>query len=267
MMQITGVGWAEIRKLLSRPVARFGLVFSVLLGAFGPFVVLSLSNIPMRVGSEPVQVDYCVANGLDWALAVRHWSWSAQLLIVVLAAVSYAGELQSHTLREDLVRPVDRWLVLLAKWGSLSAWSMLSLLLQFATGGLVGLVLLGAQGKQTMAHVISAYAVSLPVELSFAAVALAAAVVLRTVPGTVVAMVLFVVFERGFTWMSMAARSFFFESGNLSYVYFTPTSAWSVWSEMISGAPPSWQPWLALLVWTVLAISVALVSFARTDVP
>jgi ABC-type transport system involved in multi-copper enzyme maturation permease subunit len=267
MSHLTGVFWAECRKLLSRPVARFGLLLSVMLGVFGPLAIVFVSNVPMQVQGEAVSFDRSLANGLEWALAVRHWSWSTQLMLAVLAAVSFAGELQNHTLREDLVRPVDRWLVLLAKWASLGAWSLLSLLLQLAAASLVGLVSLSLTGEQTISHMVAAYAASWPVELSFAVVALAAAVLLRSVPGAVVTMVLFMVFERTFTLMSTAARGFFFDSSGFAYVPFTPTSAWSVWTELMAGATPSWQPWLALFVWTALATVLSQVIFARTDVP
>lgn len=259
--------WAETRKLLSRPLARFGLLFSAVLGAFGPLAVLLMANTPLELQGEAVKYDMCAANGLEWGLTVRHWSGSAQLLIAVLGALSYAGELQSHTLREDLVRPVERWVVLLAKWLSLSAWSLLALLAQGAVGGLLGLVLLGASGEQTMAHVGAAFAVSWPVELSFAAFALCSAVLVRSVSGALVVILLFVVFERAFSLISWAASGFFSDAGSISYVPFLPSTAWSVWTEMLAGATPSWQPWLALVLWTLLASSIALVGFSRTDVP
>jgi ABC-type transport system involved in multi-copper enzyme maturation permease subunit len=267
MNNLLPVMWAECRKLLSRPVARFGLLLSVLLGVFGPLAIVFISNVPMQMQGEAVSFDRSLPNGLEWALAIRHWSWATQLMLTVLAAVSFAGELQSHTLREDLVRPVDRWLVLLAKWASLSAWSLLSLLLQLAAASLVGLVMLAWSGEQTLSHMLAAYAASWPVEVSFAAVALAAAVLLRSVPGAIVAMVLLMVFERTFTLMSTAARGFLFDSTAFAYVPFTPTSAWSVWTEPMSGASPSWQPWLALLVWTALAFVLSQLVFAKTDVP
>jgi ABC-type transport system involved in multi-copper enzyme maturation permease subunit len=267
MNHVTGVLWAEVRKLLSRPVARFGLLLSVLIGVFGPLAILFVSNVPMQVQGEAVSFDKSLPNGPEWALVVRHWSWSTQLLLTVLAAVSFAGELQSHTLREDLVRPVDRWLVLVAKWASLGAWSLLSLVLQLAGATLLGLVTLSLSGEQTLSHMLAAYAASWPVELSFAAVALASAVLVRSVPGSIVAMVLLMFFERAFTLMSTGARGFFFDNSAFAYVPFTPTSAWSVWSEPMAGAPLSWQPWLALLVWTALATVLSQVVFARTDVP
>lgn len=275
MTVVSAVVLAEVRKLLSRPVARVGLVGMALLGALGPLALwmLSGSGVTVNGGDLGANLDVSAPNGLRWALFLRNF-FSGQILLAVLAAVSFAGELQAHTLREDLVRPVPRAVVLFGKWTALGTWSLLALIVQVVTAAGVGLLLHPASGDVTWADLALGCVGTWAAELSFAAVALATAVVFRSVAGTLAGLFLFLVFERCATWALIAARGLFSsmsETGEppawFGIVPFTPTSAWSGWAELTTGADPSWQPWVALIVWTVLAGVVAERVFARTDVP
>jgi ABC-type transport system involved in multi-copper enzyme maturation permease subunit len=266
---------AEVRKLLSRPVARVGLVGMALLGAFGPVALWMLAGAGVTVngGDLGASLDVSAPNGLRWALFLRNF-FTGQVLLAVLAAMSFAGELQAHTLREDLVRPVPRAVVLFGKWVALGTWSFLAILLQAALASIVGLVLHPASGGVEWSALAFAFVGTWAAELSFAAVALATAVLFRSVAGTLAGLFLFLVFERCFTWGLIAARGLFTsmsETGEppawAAIVPFTPTSAWSGWTELASGTDPSWQPWVALVMWTALAGVLAERVFARTDVP
>lgn len=266
---------AEIRKLLSRPVARFGLLLLALLGAVGPIALwaLSGSGVTVNGGDLGASLDVSAPNGLRWSLVLRNF-FTGQILLSVLATMSYAGELQAHTLREDLVRPVPRAVVLFSKWTALGCWSMVSLLIQAGIGSGIGLLIHPSTGGVAWSHLALGFVGTWAAELSFAAVALAVAVVLRSVAGTLAGLFLFLVFERFATWGLIAARSLITsmsETGQppalFEIVPFTPTSAWSGWTELTSGTDPSWQPWVALVFWTVLAAVVAERVFSRTDVP
>lgn len=273
---MTGFGavlWAELRKLLSRPIARVALIAMVALGVLGPGLLwlLAHSGIEWNGADLSTTLDACGANGLRWGLVLRNFLF-AQIVLSVLASVSFAGELQSHTLREDLVRPVPRWVVLGAKWLALCAWSLVSLAAQAAVGAGVGLVALGVTGQTEWGQVGLAFGATWLAEASVALVALAVAATVRTVAGAFVILVTFLLFERFATWAAWALRGLMsMGEGGAPAIFelipFTPSSAWSGWSELALGTDPSWQPWVALLAWTMIAGGIALGAFVRADVP
>ena len=71
----------------------------------------------------------------------------------------------------------------------------------------VGLAIHPAAGEVAWGHLALGMLGTWAAELSFAAVALATAVLFRSVAGTLLGMFLFLVFERFATWGLMAARS------------------------------------------------------------
>mgnify|MGYP005620230051 CR=1 FL=1 len=55
-------------------------------------------------------------------------------------ALSVAGEYRSRTVREDLIRPVPRWVVPVSKWLAAITWVFASLLVAWVFGGLLSCV-------------------------------------------------------------------------------------------------------------------------------
>jgi ABC-type transport system involved in multi-copper enzyme maturation permease subunit len=269
---LPAIVWAELRKLLSRPVARVALLVLVAVALLGPLALRFAAESAVSVNGQDMgaTLDRSVANGLRWGLVVRGF-FAAQFLIAMLGSVSLAGELQARTLRDDLVRSVARWQVLLAKWLALCGWSAASLLAHGVVASVVGLLALPATGETQLQHVALGAGGMWLAECSFAAVTLAVASLTRSVPGTLVALVLFLVFERFGTWAAWGLRSLMSLGGNeppaaFAVLQFAPSAAWSGWSELLGGATPTWQPWVALLGWTALAALVAWRRFERMDV-
>lgn len=273
---MTGLFLAEVLKLHSRASARVGIVGLLAIAAAGPLAMALRAAMTVE-GNLFVTPEFSAPNAVRWSLYLREF-YVVHALLIVLALQSYAGELQARTLREDLVRPVRRELVLLAKWGALATWSFLTLLLQLAVASVAALVLHPATGATEWQDVLGAHAAAWAVEVGFAASALAVGVATRSVAGGIAGMFLFILFERIAAGVVWVVRGFVTAVENPADVQpmfrwisatgpWFPSSGWSVWQELANAAPITWQAWAALAIWTLLSVVVAERIFARTDVP
>jgi ABC-type transport system involved in multi-copper enzyme maturation permease subunit len=273
---MTALLFAETFKLHSRTSARVGLVGTVLLALIGPVALTMRASMQVE-GNLFLNPEYSAANAVRWSLYVREF-YVVHALLILLAVQSYAGELQARTLREDLVRPVRREQVLLAKWGALGIWSFLSVLLQLSIAAAAALLLQPATGDIAWKDVLLAHGAAWVAEVGFAAAALAVGVASRSVGGGIIGMFLFVVLER-IVGMGVWTVRYLVTSVPTETDVATPfrviastgpwfpSSGWSVWQDLVNGAPVTWQAWVALGLWTLLAMVVAERVFARTDVP
>lgn len=278
MTRWSAVFLAELLKLWSRGTARIGAVAFAVIGILGPLVLLAAAGSGLTVNDQSVSstMDISAPNSVLWSLYLRNF-FVSHVLLAVLAALSFAGELRDHTLREDLIRPVPRSVVLAAKWAAMCAWSGITLVVQAAGATFLGLLLHPATGQTSLSDVLLGYVASWACEAGFAAFALAVAVVIRSVSGALTTVVLFLLFEWVLSWapstLDMFAQAMdpaqvpvwltlLVDSGP-----FFPSAAWGAWQEIAAGATPSWQPWVALLVYTTVAAVLADRVFARLDVP
>jgi ABC-type transport system involved in multi-copper enzyme maturation permease subunit len=265
---------AETRKLLSRPAARFALVVAALLGAFGPLALRFVGGVEISANGGDVAIDVSAANAVRWALVVRGF-FVAQGFLALLATASLAGELQAHTLREDLARDVTRSAVLLAKWAALAVLAAAWLAVQWTVACVVGLLLHPSTGGAAWGDVALGYVAALAADVSFVAMALAFAAVLRSPAPALLALLLGVVLERTVGWILSLLRGFAqagpalpgWMEAILDASPLLPSSAWSVWSDVASGSPGLAASWAALFGWAIAAAIVAERSFARSDVP
>jgi ABC-type transport system involved in multi-copper enzyme maturation permease subunit len=268
------VSIAETRKLLSRPAAKVGLLGAAAIGVLGPVFLEMFSGGGITVNGGELALDVSAANAVRWALVVRGF-FVAQGFLALLAAMSLAGELQAHTLREDLVRPVARRVVLLAKWGALAVWSALWLIVQGIVASGVGLLLHAAEGGASWSDVALGYAAAWATDVSFAAVALACAAVLRSPAPALLALLLGVLLERFTAWVLWAVAGVALGNADLPgwatailhAAPYLPSAAWSVWSDVASGVASLPASWIALVGWTVIAAVVAERSFGVSDIP
>jgi ABC-type transport system involved in multi-copper enzyme maturation permease subunit len=278
MIPYSSVFLAEVLKLFSRSVARVGAVLFVGVGVVAPVVMSMTANSGFSVNDQDVQstMDLSAPNAVLWSLYLRNF-FIAHVLTAVLAALSFAGELRDHTLREDLVRPVPRSVVLAAKWAALAAWSAVTLGLQLAAALIVAAVLHPWDGAAKPSWFVLGFFASWLCDLGFAAFALAAATVLRSVSGALTGVVLFIVFEWTASWIPFVVRPFVeaMDPATVSPLLrmvvdsapFYPSAAWGAWQQVASGASPTWQLWAALAVYTAVAAVVAERVFSRIDIP
>jgi len=269
---------AESVKLLSRLSARLGLVLAggiglgATLGLFG----LASSGIVVNGAELSQSLDTSAPLAARWALSLRNL-WLMQALVLLLATQSFAGELNARTLREELVRPVPRSAVLLAKVGAVALWIALSLLLQYLVACGTGLVLFGADGPWR--DVTLGYLGTFLGDLSFAAVAFAAATLVRSVPGTLVGVLLFIVFEKLLAWflyVAEGARGMLPPDMNqvpafVDWVFaaqpMLPSAAWGIGGELSVGTDTLLISWAALAIYFVVGLAVADRRFAWSDIP
>lgn len=271
---------AELLKLSARPAARLALVALVLAGALGPLAQWFVKNTAITMNGTPVseQLDLCAAAGLAWTLRIRGF-YVAQVALLLLASQSFAGELGARTLRDELVRPVSRSAVLAAKLGALAAFDLVALAGAVGVAVLVGLVLLPGTGQAAWSGVLLGAAATWWCEVGFATFALAVSVLTRSVAGGLAAAFLFLLAERGVavaltlaSWVAMAAPPQLLQIPPavevvLQLAPFLPTAGWTAAEDLVRAQPFTWQHWVALGGWTVLAAVLADRTFARADVP
>jgi ABC-type transport system involved in multi-copper enzyme maturation permease subunit len=166
---------------------------------------------------------------------------------------------------------VSRGAVLLAKYLSVALFVALSLSLQYLVATGAGLVFFGTDGPWR--EVFLGYLATGVADLSFAAVAFAITALFRSVAGTVLITMLFIVFEKIAAWALFVVSSFVQalppEMNNLPqavYLLFDlqpglPSAAWNVGTTLASGGE------VALITWAAAAFYLAaggLVALLRT---
>jgi ABC-type transport system involved in multi-copper enzyme maturation permease subunit len=272
--------FAELTKLWGRPSARVVLITSILLGAGGPLLLLLGQGSHLTVNGADIsdKIDTSVPNAIGWSLWLRGF-YVAQLALLLLASQSYAGELVNQTLRDDLVRPVQRSLVLAAKGAVLAAGSLVSHVGALLVATLTGFLLLQGNGDSPWSVALAATASAWACEVGFVVFALAVSVVTRSVAGGLAGAFLFVLLERlvsvGLTVLGWAAEAMPPQFATLPAIVDTivelgpllPSAGWTAWESVARGDAVVWQHWVSLAGWTALSALVADRVFARTDVP
>ena len=276
---MSGTPWlpmwqVEFRKLMSRASARVGLVLLMAMSMAPVLVLYYLDDSAAEFNGVPMAEMWegSAPKALLWTLSALHRFGIMPAFIALLGALSFAGELQGKTLREDLLRPVSRMSVLLTKWAALSAYVALATLLSWLVCAVFGAILFGTEGEWSLA--IQAWSVSVLCDCGFAALVLLVAGLVRSVASTIVGVVLFVVFDTVLGW-ALSAVSMVGEAIEAPVALevaiqarpWLPSSAFGVWSTFGGTDPWVWQNFAALAGITFGALSLATMRFNRMDVP
>lgn len=276
-----GAVWhAETVKLFSRTTARLGLVLLVILGAAPPLLVLAGKVAVWAAGIEdfngvPVgdTFDLPAPVAMAWALKLRNF-FVVKAFLIMIGAQVFASEYQSHTLREDLLRPVPRWAVLLAKWLAMVSWVGATAMLAWLLATLLGGVLYGFEGD--MQSPVLGFFASILADAGFAALVLAIAVLTRSVVLTIGGVFLFEIMDYALDWglwllqqASMIPHEYARTAAEVAGEAYPwmPFSAFGAWRGYAAGEPWVWQAFVSLGVITVVALALAQVVFRRLDVP
>jgi len=264
---------AETIKLLSRLSARMALIVCIGLGLMGPFLLFSIGSSEMVINGQPVTETLTLSSpeGSIWSLHVRNF-FLMRIFIIMVGALSFAGEFSTRTLREDLIRPVPRWSILTAKWGALITWIGLTVLIPWTLSSLIGIPLFGLEGAWR--EVSIGYALTWLTDSSFCVLVLLIATLMRSVAGTIVGVFLFMIFDTFFGWGLHIVASFgsFFELPAAVQLVveahpWLPSAAYGLWSSYSPDEPLLWESAVALFGYTVVCFVLANVVFSRTDVP
>lgn len=280
-MTLSAVTQAEVVKLFSRSSARSGLVLIVALTALPPLLVLAAKiGVGLWLGPDelfngvPVG-DYFSLPGASaqaWALQIRDF-FLMKAFVLLLAAQIFAGEYQARTLREDALRPVSRCSLILARWFALVAWIAVVSLLSWGVSSGLGLAFFG-WGGSWQGPILGLFAAILG-DAGFAAIALAASVLTRSVAATVAGVFFLAVVDYGLDWglwLLKMAPMIPHEYGKLigkiaetAYPWM-PFSALALWRGYENGTWV-WQAAITLLAMTALSLVAAIGVFRRMDVP
>lgn len=191
----------ELRKLFVHPAGRVGIVLSMLIGVAGPAAMLWIGSSNAVLNGQPIaeSMTRTAPQGLLWATAMRDGSHFMRLFVLMLGALSVAGELKARTLREALLRPVPRWVIPVVKFLALTAWTAVTSVCTWTVGAIVGAVFFGTEGN--WGDAAAAMAVSTAGDVGMAALIVLLAILTRSVPASIVlAIVLSIV-----NWFSRAA--------------------------------------------------------------
>jgi ABC-type transport system involved in multi-copper enzyme maturation permease subunit len=267
---------SETQKLFSRTSAKVGLVFAALLAVVGPFMmwVAVGAQISMNNSDVSAGIEQSGAMGLMWTLWVRNNTWIMRAFLLVLVALSFAGEYGARTIREDLVRPVPRWTVPVSKWLAVGVWSVVSLCVTFAFGGLLSVIVFGFDGD--WGQLLLGYGASILADLGFTSLALFIAVASRSVAGTVAGVFAYVILDwvvgLALRLVSAISGVFPMELGSvlekaITLQPFLPSSAFSVWEGFYESMDWEWRSFASLAVITVVCMVLSERVFDRLDVP
>jgi len=274
---------AECVKLSTRLSARLGLVLAVLIGISMPLLLWMVNTDSAAVNGATLSesLDASAPRAALWALYLRNL-WVMQAVVLLLVAQSLAGELQARTLREDLLRPVSRGAVLIAKFSAVGLFIALTLSLQYVVSSGMGLLLFGTDGPWL--DVLLGYIATALGDLSFAAFAFAVTAMLRSVPATILVTMLFIVFEKLLAWalfiaggilegmQNMPPEMQVFAIPEAAYLLFDlqpglPSSAWGMGNTLATGLEVGLITWSAAAFYFATGLLIALLRFARMDVP
>ncbi len=198
----------------------------------------------------------------EWGLRARNF-FLLPLLLLWATGASFAGEFKNHTLREQLVRPVPRWSVLVAKLMALSVLSALTLLVTGLLASGLGALLFGVEGE--WGPVALGYLASWPSDLGLLCMGILVALLLRNVAGVVVLVVLYLALD-------LVARLVLTLIGKLPSVEvaadiarFMPGEALAAWEGYADGW--NWVSFAGLGVLVVVCLSISMLRFRRMDIP
>lgn len=263
----------ETRKVLSRGLGRVGLGLAVVLGLVGPLWLRLVQGADGDFNGTPLSEMFTLtgADALLWALTFRNLV-VMRLFLVGLVAVGFAGEYHARTLRDDLVHPVPRWSLLVARWAAVSTWLAIGAALSWLTAAVLGTLLFGTGGPWRDAML--AWSTTVLCDAGFAAITLAVAVSLRSAIGTLIGMVCFIGVDWGVGALLWVIENFG-RAAELPWLLevaiqarpWLPSSAFGVWAAWNGGDPAVWQNFASLGLLSAAGLAVAIAVFARMDVP
>lgn len=298
---------AESVKLSKRTSVRLAFVLLFLIAVGWPILLFGLRMTLVDMAVQQAggtltaeQASQLAQNGPQaWTFvdAVNAVVWTRNFfvfraLLIAVVAVSVAGEFVARTLREDLVRPVSRSAVLLAKVAALQLFVAATLVLPLVLTVGLGAALLGVPSADVAAGASATGALQdagLLIGLTwlgdagFTALVVAIAVVLRSVPGTLGGVFLYWVLDKllGFSLFVLASGKDWFiemlERGGAAPLVpmvhtlvaarpWLPSAAFDLSSYYGTYDGGAWQGFVALGLYTALSTAVALVWFRRVDI-
>lgn len=267
---MSGLVRAETAKLASRTSARLGLAIMVLIAVGVPLLMLvmqlqlAVSPLDPDVEAEPFRFD--PATAVRMVLNARNF-FVFRAMIIAVVAVSFAGEIVSRTLREDLVRPVSRAQVLAAKMVALQIFVALGTLIPLGLALPSSALLFGTDG---LVDPVPGYLYTWLGDVGFATMVVAISLTLRSVTGTLGGVFLYWVVDQALGWALWAGAALYpFLAGLaeeadaqeamevvdriLAVRPWLPSSAFNLYWDVVPDQPFPWQSLISLVMITALS--------------
>lgn len=257
----------EASAVYGRGSARLALAVALLtgIGALLAHQWLQGQAATIQANGAPVaqMVEFSGPAVAGWALRVRNF-FVLPLVLLLATAASFAGEIGDQSLREVLVRPVPRVVVLFSKalvLASLAALTLLASLLPSLGGGLA---VFGNEGATTVPQVLLGFAASLLSDLGLIGLGLLASTFVRSVGGVVVSLILLLMADTGIRLM-LKGMAWVGADWAESVGRAMPGNALACWEGWKGG----WDPWAfgGMAVLLVLTYGLTTWRFQRMDVP
>jgi len=256
---------AELRAVFGRWSARGALILAVVVALLcvAGLELVRDQAVNAQVNNMPVQsmVDMTWRGAAAWTLKARNF-FVLPMLLVLATAAAVSGELADHTLREVMVRPVNRWSVLMAKFIALAVLSAATLAVSLAVAVMGGAATFGTEGE--LGPVSLGFLASWGSDLGLLAMTMAVGVFVRNVGGVVVAVILFLFAD----WVArmllglVAMIGLQAASGIADMLPGAALACWEGWSDGWA-----WQPFAGLAALIAVALAIALGRFQSMDVP
>ena len=265
---------AETSKLFSRTSARLGLVLMAILGVLGPVGLKGCMSSGATINGAPMlpEAEQHATRAIQISLFMHNFFF-AHVLLTVIGAVALAGEFQSRTLREDLLRPIPRWSVLYAKWAAMCTWAAMSTVLTLVISAIPALIIFGVSAPDWSETALG-YLATIVCDCGFCTLVLLASVATRSVVGTLGGVFLFVVLDTFLGWtLDIADKISTLAQGVLPDQYrfvqiiepWLPSSAYGAASHYATGLV--WQNFASLGLLTFGCMALAHLVLSRIDVP
>lgn len=132
----------ESRRLWARPGARLGLFAAAMLGGLFVALTFAMKTSGATLNGESIFADATALWAVGWVL----WFRNAGLFpgwMALLAVSSSAGDLETHVIRDDLMRPIRRRDVVLARFVALLGWSAATTAATLAAAAVLGVPAFG----------------------------------------------------------------------------------------------------------------------------
>lgn len=265
---------AELRTVFSRGSGSGAVGISFVIGLFAAVVMTwvhsNVDGAQINNASMDQFIQFSAASCAGWALNARNF-FVLPLLLLLATGSALAGELSENTLREDLVRPVSRLSVLLAKLIALMTLSAVCLTVTLLPSLAGGAVMFGTEGPTV--DLLLGYAATLGTDLGIISFGLLASTVVRSVGGVVVSVILLLIFDaaaRLLLWGReklvglMQASVGEVTEPTVHYSQLLPGAALDCWKGWSDGW--AWEPFAGLAVLVTVCLTVTMVRFSRMDI-
>lgn len=265
---------AEIRKVFSRGSGMAVLVASVVV-PFGCVVAMweAMNNAGPQINGQPLSalVDTNVIELGSWVLNVRNFFLAVPIFLIFAGSSAFGGEIADRTLREALVRPVSRIVLLAVRFAALAVLSAVSLVLSFLATTAPGLAIFGLPEPPLipgtspgLLDLALGFLASFAGDLGLLALVMLVSLVIRSIGGALIAVVVVLTLDfgarqvlklLGVVGVESAARLIPWTLGNALDV-------WQGWADEFELAR-----FLALAVVVSGSWLLAVARFRRMDVP